>query len=169
MLYALGGTARRLQLQPSSSWPRRRKCNKMFSLCTTRVTHTILLGCLWILDFYFKTVLLLRRRYLIPTRCNNGKRKIWPSRCLHHFDFQHWRWLHALMTMVASVPGVIFYKHTADPLQTNMHVGCMMVVKWDTCKIFGAYGQLTCIVTSIVGNVGTRQSMKVTNSHISII
>ena len=35
---SLGGTARWLQLQPSSSWPRRRKPSKMFSLCTTRIT-----------------------------------------------------------------------------------------------------------------------------------
>ena len=35
---SLGGTARWLQLQPSSSWPRRRKRSKMFSLCTTRIT-----------------------------------------------------------------------------------------------------------------------------------
>ena len=35
---SLGGTARWLQLQPSSAWPRRRKRSKMFSLCTTRIT-----------------------------------------------------------------------------------------------------------------------------------
>ena len=34
----LGRTARRLQLQPSSAWPRRRKHRKMLSLCTTRIT-----------------------------------------------------------------------------------------------------------------------------------
>ena len=32
-----------------------------------------------------------------------------------------------------------------------MHVGCMIVVKCDTCKIFGAYAQLACIATNIVG------------------
>ena len=63
--------------------------------------RTILLGFIWILDFHFKIVLVLRRRYLILIRCNNGKRKMWPWRWLHHFDFQHWRWLHELMTMVA--------------------------------------------------------------------
>ena len=51
--------------------------------------RTILLGFVWILDFHFKIVHVLRRRYLIPIRCNNGKRKMWPSRWLHHFDFQH--------------------------------------------------------------------------------
>ena len=35
---SLGGTARWLQLQPSSAWRRRRKRSKMFSLCTTRIT-----------------------------------------------------------------------------------------------------------------------------------
>ena len=49
--------------------------------------HTILLGFIWILDFHFKIVLVRRRRYLIPIRCNNGKRKICPWRWLHHFDF----------------------------------------------------------------------------------
>ena len=36
--WTLGGTARWLQLQPSSAWPRRRKRRIMFSLCTTRIT-----------------------------------------------------------------------------------------------------------------------------------
>ena len=36
--YPLGGTARWLQLQPSSAWPQRRKRSKMFSLCTIRIT-----------------------------------------------------------------------------------------------------------------------------------
>ena len=35
---SLGGTARWLQLQPSSAWPRQRKRSKRFSLCTTRIT-----------------------------------------------------------------------------------------------------------------------------------
>ena len=35
---SLRRTARWLQLQPSSAWPRRRKRSKMFSLCTTRIT-----------------------------------------------------------------------------------------------------------------------------------
>ena len=103
----LGETARWLQLQPSSSWPWRRKCSKFFSLCTIHITSTNILGCIWILDVHFKIVLLLQRLYLIPIRCNNGKIKI----C-------HW-WLHALMTMVASVP-VGNFLYTANPLQTNM-------------------------------------------------
>ena len=72
---SLGETARWLQLQPSSSWPRRRKRNNKFLLCTTHITRTILLGYIWILDFHFKIVLMLRRRYLIFIRCHNGKRK----------------------------------------------------------------------------------------------
>ena len=40
--------------------------------------RTILLRFIWILDFHFKIVLVLRRRYLIPIRSNNGKRKMWP-------------------------------------------------------------------------------------------
>ena len=35
---SLGGTARWLQLQPSSAWQRRRKRSKMLSLCTTHIT-----------------------------------------------------------------------------------------------------------------------------------
>ena len=149
----MGGTARRLQLQPSSAWPQQRKRSKMFSLCTTRITRTILLGCIWILDFHFKIVIMLRRRYLIPIRFNIGKRKILPWRWLHHFDFstedgcrRWWQWLHQFRR-------VIFDTYTADPLQTNMHIYCMIVVRCDTCTIFGAYDQLDCIMTSVVGNV----------------
>ena len=78
--------------------------------------RTILLGFIWILDFHFKIVLVLRRRYLIPIGCNNGKRKMWPWRWLHHFDFQHWRWLHALMTMVALFrAGNFWHTHSRSP------------------------------------------------------
>ena len=170
----LGETARWLQLQPSSSWPQRRKRSKMLSLCTTRITRTILLGCIWILDFHFKIVLVHRRRYhgyLIPTRCNNGKSDLDNGCTILVFSTDDgctrwWRWSYQFRW-------VFFYKHTGDPLQTNMHVDCMIVVKCDTCKIFGAYRQFACIATSIVGNVGTctRRSMQVTHSQtcISII
>ena len=120
--------------------------------------RTILLGFIWILDFHFKIVLVRQRRYLIPIWCNNGKRKIWPWRWLHHFDFSpddgSTRWL-----TVASFPaGNFWHTHTADPLQTNMHIGCMIVVKCDTCKIAGAYAHLDYI-TSTVGDIGNRHSM----------
>ena len=78
--------------------------------------RTILLWFIWILDFHFKIVLVLRRRYLVPIQCNNDKRKMWPWRWLHHFDFQHWRWLHALMTMVASYwAGNFWHTHSRSP------------------------------------------------------
>ena len=67
-----------------------------------------------------------------------------------------WRWLQHTQR-------VIFDTHTADPLQTYMHIGCMIVVKCDSCKIFGAYAQVDCI-TTIVDNVGDRHSMQVTHS-----
>ena len=40
--------------------------------------RTILLGFIrqWILDFHFKIVVVLRRRYLIPIQCNNGKKNV---------------------------------------------------------------------------------------------
>ena len=120
--------------------------------------RTILLGFIWILDFHFKIVLVLRQRYLIPIRCNNGKRKVWPWRWLHHFDFQPWRRLHALMTMVALFLAGNFDTHTADPLQTNMHIGSMIVFKCDTRKNSGAYAHLDCI-TSTVGDIGNRHCM----------
>ena len=42
-----------------------------------------------------------------------------------------------------------------------MHIGCITVVKCDTCKVFGAYAQLDCITTSILGDVGNiRQTMQ---------
>ena len=56
---ALGETVRWLQLQQSSTWPRRRKRGKMWSLCTTRISCTILLGYIRILDFHFRIVLVL--------------------------------------------------------------------------------------------------------------
>ena len=126
--------------------------------------RTILPGFIWILDFHFKIVLVLRRRYLISIRCDNGKRKMWPWRWLHHFDFQHWRWLYALMTMVALFGREIFDTHTADPLQTNMLIGRMIVVKCDTCKISGAYAHLDCI-KSTVDDIGNMHSMQVSHSY----
>ena len=125
--------------------------------------RTILLGFICILDFHFKIVLVLRRRYLIPIRCNNGK-KMWPWRWLHHFDFstddgctRWWRWLHYFGR-------VIFNTHTADPLQTNMLTGCMIVVECDTYKVSGACAHLD-FITSTVGDIGNRHSMQVTHSY----
>ena len=112
--------------------------------------RTILLGFIWILDLHFKIVLVLRRRYLIPIRCNNDKRKMWPWRWLHHFDFstddgctRWWRWLY-------NFGRVIFDTHTHSPLQTNMFIGCMIVAKCDTCKISGAYAHLDSITSAVV-------------------
>ena len=97
---SLGGTARWLQLQPSSSWPRQRKQQNVFALYHS-YNRAIFLGFIWILNFHLQIVLVRHRRYLIPIRCNNGKRKIWPWRWLHHFVFspddgctRWWRWLH---------------------------------------------------------------------------
>ena len=105
-----------LQPHPSSAWPRWRKRSKMVSLCTTQIARTVLLVCTWILYSHFKIVLVLRRRYSITIRCNAGKRRILPRRWLHHFDFQHWRWLQALMTMVASNPTSNFWcTHSWSP------------------------------------------------------
>ena len=135
----------------------------VFALCHS-YNRTILLGFIWILDFHFKIVLVLRRRYLIPIRCNNGKRKLWPWRWMHHFDFStadgctRWRrWLHCFGR-------VIFDTHTAVPLHPKMLIGCMIVVKCDTCKISGAYAHLDCI-KSTVGDIGNRHSMQVTHSY----
>ena len=126
--------------------------------------RTILLEFIWILDFHFKIVLVLRRRYLIPIRCNNGKKKCGLDDGCTILIFstdddctRWWRWLHYFGR-------VIFDKHTADPLQTNMHIGCMIVVKCDTCKISGAHAHLDCI-RSTVGDIGNRHSMQVTHSY----
>ena len=126
--------------------------------------RTILLEFIWILDFHFKIILVLRRCYLIPIRCNNGKRKMWPWRWFHHFDFQHWRWLHALMTMVALFRADNFWHTHSRSLQTYMLICYMIVVKCDTCKISGAYAHLDC-KTSTVGDIGNRHSMQVTHSY----
>ena len=68
-----------------------------------------------------------------------------------------WQWLHHFRR-------VILDTHTPDPLQTNMLIGCMIVVKWDTCKISGAYAHLDRI-TSTVDDIGNRHSMQVTHSY----
>ena len=92
--------------------------------------RTILLGFIWILDFHFKIVLVIRRRYLIALRWNNGKRKTWPWRWLHHFDFQHWRWLHVLMTMVALFrAGNFWHTHSrslADKYANRLYDCCQV-------------------------------------------
>ena len=110
--------------------------------------RTILLGFIWILDFHFKIVRVLRRRYLIPIRCNNSKRKCGIDDGCTILIFstddgctRWWRWLHYFGR-------VIFDTHS--PLQTNMNIGCMIVVKCDTCKISGAYAHLNSITSTVV-------------------
>ena len=93
--------------------------------------RTILLAFIWILDFHFKIVLVLRRHYLIPIRCNNGKRKMWPWGWLHHFDFQHWCWLHALMTMVALFrAGNFWHTHNWSPAEKYAYR------LYDCCQVY---------------------------------
>ena len=119
--------------------------------------RTILLGFIW---WYFKIVLVLRRRYLSPMRCNNDKRKMCPSRWLHHFDFQHWRWLHALMTMVALFrAGNFWHTHSRSPADkyANRLYDCCQA--WYVYRISGAYAHLDCI-TSTVGDIGNRHSCR---------
>ena len=89
---------------------------------------------------------------------------MWPWRWLHHFNFStddgctRWRrWLHYFGR-------VTFDTHTADPLQTNMLIGSMIVVKCVTCKISCAYAHLDCI-TSTVGDIVNKHSMQVTHSY----
>ena len=122
--------------------------------------RTILLGFILILDFHFKIVLVLCRGYFIPIRCNNGKIKcgLDDGRTILIFSTDDgctrwWRWLHYFGRL-------IFDAHITDPLQTNMHKGCMLVVKCDTC----AFTHLDCI-TSTVGDIGNRYSMQVTYSY----
>ena len=93
-----------------------KKAQQNFFALYHSYNRTILLGFIWILDFHFKIVLVLRRRYLIPIRCNDGKRKMWPWRWLHHFDFQRWRRLHALIKMVALFrAGNFWHTHSWSP------------------------------------------------------
>ena len=55
------------------------------------------------------------------------------------------RWLHHFRW-------VIFDTHTADPVQTTMHIGCMVVVKCD------------CITSTVV-DIGNGHSMQITHSY----
>ena len=161
---SLGGTARWLQLQPSSAWPRRRKRSKMFSLCTIRITArsswdssesetfiSRLSPCFTGVIWFPYDVIMAKEKCGLDDGCTilifstDDGCTCW------------WRWLHCFGR-------VIFDTHTADPLQTNMLIGCMIVVKCDTCKISGAYAHFDCI-TCTVGDIGNRHSMQVTQSY----
>ena len=119
--------------------------------------RTILLGFIWILDFNFVIwfpydIIMAKEKCGLDDGCTilifstDGGCTRW------------WRWLHYFGR-------VIFDTHTADTLQRNMLIGCMIVVKCDACKIPGAYAHLDCI-TSTVGGIGNRHSMQVTHSFL---
>ena len=44
---------------------------------------------------------------------------------------------------------IIFDTHTAGPLQANMLIGSMNVVKCYTCEISGSYAHLDCIISTL--------------------
>ena len=114
-------------------WPWKTIGHLFYATASLSDNRMILLGFIWILDFHLKIVLVLRRCYLIPMRCNNSKRKMWPWRWLHHFDFQHWQWLHALMTMVALfLAGNFLHTHThsrspADKYAYRLYECCQVL------------------------------------------
>ena len=97
--------------QPSSSWSRRGKCANIFSLHNTHNPSRMHL------DFrlLYQGCAHGSPAWFILIRYSNGKRKkaTMPLWWLHHFDFLHWRWLHALMTMVASASG-LFVLHKTE-------------------------------------------------------
>ena len=141
---SLGETARWLQLQPSSAWPRRRKRSKMFFI--SRLSPCFA-GVIW----FPYDVILAKEKCGLDDGCTN---------LIFSTDdgcTRWWRWLHYFGR-------VIFDTHTADPLQANMLIGCMIVVKCDTCKISGAYAHLDCL-TRTVGDIGNKHSMLVTRSY----
>ena len=121
--------------------------------------RTILLGFIWILDFHFKIVLVLRRHYLVPTRCNNGKRKMWPWRWLHHFDFstddgctRWWRWLHYFGR-------VIFDTHNLSTANKYVYrlYDCW---RWRSPALTPSWPY-----NKHCGDIGNRHSMQVTHSY----
>ena len=61
---------------------------------------------------------------------------------------RYWRWLHHFRW-------AIFDTHATSLLQTNAHLGCIIIVKCDTCQILGVR---LYTVTNIVGNDGNRCS-----------
>ena len=161
---SLGGTARWLQLQPSSAWPRRRKRSKMFSLCTIRMTarsswdssgfYTFmsrLSSCFAGVIWFPYDVIMAKEKCGLDDGCTTLICST-DDGCT-----RWWRWLHYFGR-------VIFDTHTADLLQNNMPIGCMIVIKWYLCKIYGAYAHLNCI-TSNVADFGDRHSMQVTHSY----
>ena len=68
--------------------------------------------------------------WLILVRSYDGKDKILSWRWLQHFGLLHWRWLHALMTMVASFPAGNFWypcnQFAADKCAFRLH-NCFQV------------------------------------------
>ena len=97
--------------QPSSSWSRRGKCA---NICSLHNTHN---PSRMHLDFrlLYQDCAHGSPAWFILIRYSNGKRKkaTMPLWWLHHYDFLHWRWLHALMTMVASASG-LFVLHKTE-------------------------------------------------------
>ena len=123
----------------------------------------ILLWFIWILDFHFKIFLgVIWFPYdVIMTKEKCGLDDGCTILIFSTDDgcTRWWRWLHYLGRVIFDT-----HTHTADPLQTTMLIGCMIVVKCDTCKISGAYAHLDCIA-STESDTGNRHSMQVTYSY----
>ena len=121
---------------------------------------------LYLYFYSYEIVLVFLWRYLILIQCNNGKRKKYGHGdgctililCTDDGFTLWWRWLHQFRW-------VSFDTHTAKLLQTNTHIGCIIVVNCHTCQILGAFAQLDCIVKSFVGNVGNRHSRSLNKTH----
>ena len=127
--------------------------------------RTILLGFIWILDFHISRLSSCFAGIIwFPYDVIMAKEKCGLDDGCTILIFstddgctRWWRWLHYFGR-------VIFDTHTAHPLHTNMLIGCMIVVKRDTCMISYAYAHLDCI-TNTVGDIGNRHSMQVTHSY----
>ena len=74
-------------------------------------------------------------------------------------DTTHW----GNRTMVVAATIVIMA--AVKKAQQNVFALCHSYNPHNTWKIFGAYAQLDCITTSIVGNVGNKHSMQVIHSQ----
>ena len=86
--------------------------------------------------------------WFIIRRYSNGKRKkaTMPLWWLHHFDFLHWRWLHALMTMVASASG-LFVIHKTEK-KSCPHIWLAKFKNSSNTEIFDSTKPVTCIEQS---------------------
>ena len=155
ILYSLGGNRTMVAAATIVSMAAAKKAQQNVFALYHSYNRTILLGFIWILDFHFKIVLVLRRHYLVPTRCNNGKKKNVALTMVAPFWFQHWRWLHALISRAGN------FWHTHNLSTANKYVYRLYDCwRWRSPALTPSWPY-----NKHCGDIGNRHSMQVTHSY----